>query len=121
VAKKKPKRIMVVDDDPHVILFLRDLFADAGYEVAIATSAEEAKETVRRIRPDLITLDIVMPGSWGPRFAQFLTRDPELTSIPLIVVSGMPSAREVIPCASAWLAKPADPETLLGAVRQLIG
>lgn len=121
MAKKKPRRIMVVDDDPHVILFLRDLFADEGYEVAIATSANEARETVRRIKPDLITLDIVMPGSWGPRFAQFLTRDPELSAIPLIVVSGMPTAREVIPCASAWLAKPAAPEALLAVVRQLLG
>ncbi len=121
MAKKKQKKIMVVDDDPHVVVFLKDLFTDAGYEVVIAANGAQAVDTARRTRPDLITLDIVMPESWGPRFRQALLKDPDLAGVPVVVISGLPASRQIIPNASAWLSKPADADALLTAVRQLIG
>ena len=84
-----PKKILIVDDDPVIVKYLQAVFSDNGYATCNATSSMEGLELVRREMPDLITLDIQMPGEWGPRFYRKLRQDKELREIPVIVISGI--------------------------------
>jgi CheY-like chemotaxis protein len=71
-------------------------------------------------KPDLITLDLQLPGEWGPRFYRKLRKDKELKDIPVIVVSGI-DGDHAIKGAVAFVKKPFDPEKLIGIVKNTIG
>ncbi len=114
------KKILIIDDDPGIVAFFTALFRENGYDTCSAGDGEEALARCRDERPDLVTLDIAMPKAWGPRFLQSLEREG-LTPPPVIVVSGMGQARHAVPGARAVLNKPADPATLLRAVREVLG
>ena len=114
------KKILIIDDDPVVLKYLKALFEDNGYATATATSSAEGLDTVRAQKPDLITLDLEMPGEWGPRFYRKLRLDKVLRDIPVIVISGI-DGDHAIKDAVAFLAKPFDPDKLLGIVKQTLG
>jgi CheY-like chemotaxis protein len=115
------KKIMVIEDDPKVRAYLVSLFEDNGYVVSSAEDVPEAIEVVRAEPPDLITLDLELPGEWGPRFYRELSRDNELKNIPVIVISGMPDTEYAVPKAVASLTKPFDRDQLLQIVNETIG
>ena len=115
-----PKKILVIDDDPIVVKYLQAIFSDNGYESCRASSAMEGLEAVRREKPDLITLDIQMPGEWGPRFYRKLRQDRELRDTPVIVISGI-DGDHAVKDAVAFVKKPFDPEQLVGIVKNTIG
>lgn len=119
-AAGSPKKILIIDDDPGIVHFFTALFRENGYETCSAGDGEEAVAKCRLERPDLITLDIAMPKAWGPRFLHRLESEG-LTPPPVIVVSGMAAARHAVPGAAAVLAKPANPDELLRAVREALG
>lgn len=114
------KKIMIIDDDPAVVTFLRAVFSDNGYETCTATSAAEGLAVAKKERPDLITLDLQMPGEWGPRFYRKLRKDRELRDIPVIVISGI-DGDHAIKEAVAYVPKPFDPEKIVGIVKNTIG
>ena len=114
------KKILIIDDDPVVVKYLENLFQDNGYETCSASSSMEGLEVVRREKPDLISLDLEMPGEWGPRFYRKLRKDKELRDTPIIVVSGI-DGDHAIKDAVAFVAKPFDPDKLLGIVKRTIG
>lgn len=114
------KKILIIDDDPVVVKYLENLFQDNGYETCAASSSMEGLEVVRREKPDLISLDLEMPGEWGPRFYRKLRKDKELKDTPIIVVSGI-DGDHAIKDAVAFVAKPFDPDKLLGIVKRTIG
>jgi len=114
------KKILIIDDDPVVVKYLETLFQDNGYETCSAGSSMEGLEVVRREKPDLISLDLQMPGEWGPRFYRKLRKDKKLKDTPIIVVSGI-DGDHAVKDAVAFVAKPFDPDKLLGIVRKTIG
>jgi len=61
------KKILVIDDDPNIVLYLSTLFEDNGYITCSANNADEGLEVAKKELPDLITLDLEMPGEWVPR------------------------------------------------------
>ena len=83
------KKILIIDDDPVVVKYLTALLQDNGYATCCAASSQEGLELVKRENPDLITLDLEMPGDWGSRFYRFLRKDKQLRHIPIIVISGL--------------------------------
>jgi CheY-like chemotaxis protein len=115
-----PKKILIVDDDPIIVKYLQAVFSDNGYLTSSASSSTEGLDVVRRERPDLITLDIQMPGEWGPRFYRKLRQDKELREIPVIVISGI-DGDHAVKDAVAFVKKPFDPEKLIGIVKNTIG
>jgi len=115
-----PKKILVIDDDPIVVKYLQAVFSDNGYETCVATSSMEGLDVVRREKPDLITLDIQMPGEWGPRFYRKLRQDKTLRDTPVIVISGI-DGDHAVKDAVAFVKKPFDPEKLIGIVKNTIG
>ena len=114
------KKILIIDDDPVVVKYLENLFQDNGYETCSASSSMEGLELVRQEKPDLISLDLEMPGEWGPRFYRKLRKDKQLRDTPIIVVSGI-DGDHAIKDAVAFVAKPFDPDKLLGIVKRTIG
>jgi len=115
-----PKKILIIDDDPIVVKYLQAVFSDNGYETVTASSSMEGLEVVRREKPDLITLDLQMPGEWGPRFYRKLCQDKELKKIPIIVISGI-DGDHAVRDAVAFVRKPFDPEKVVGIVKNTIG
>ncbi|MGE5256527.1 MAG: DVU0259 family response regulator domain-containing protein [Hyphomicrobiales bacterium] len=115
-----PKKILIIDDDPVIVKYLQAVFSDNGYATCSASSSMEGLDTVRREKPDLITLDIQMPGEWGPRFYRKLRQDRELREIPIIVISGI-DGDHAVKDAVAFVKKPFDPEKLVGIVKNTIG
>ena len=114
------KTIMIVDDDPVVVKYLTTLFGDNGYDTVSAGTGLEGEELLKTMTPDLITLDLEMPGEWGAQFYRRITKDDRLKDVPVIVVSGL-AGRHAIKKAVAFVSKPFDPDKLLGIVKRTIG
>jgi CheY-like chemotaxis protein len=115
------KRILIIDDDPNIQDYLDALFNDNGYETTLAKDGKDGLNKAKENKPDLITLDIEMPGEWGPRFYRDMSQDPELKNVPVIVISGLSGNSYAVPKAVASLKKPFDREELLGIVKDTIG
>ncbi len=115
------KKILIIDDDPIVVKYLKNIFTDNGYETCTAATGIEARDVVQQEKPDLITLDLEMPEQWGPRFYRQLSKNKELKDIPVIVISGLPSSKYSLIKAVAHFGKPFEPDTLLDTVKNTIG
>lgn len=115
------KKIMIVDDDPHIVEYLKAIFEDNGYETCSASNGLQAYDVLKAEKPDLITLDLEMPEEWGPRFYRKYSREPEYKSIPVIVVSGLSGIDHAVRTAVAVVKKPFEPDELLDIVKKTIG
>jgi twitching motility two-component system response regulator PilH len=79
------KNILVVDDSPTDLQFLSDLLVKSGYKVVTAQNAEEAVAKAKQLRPDLVLMDVVMPGESGFQATRTLSRDEATKQIPVII------------------------------------
>jgi twitching motility two-component system response regulator PilH len=79
------KKILVVDDSPTDRQFLSELLAKNGFLVSTAESAEDAMLKVKQARPDLVLMDVVLPGQNGFQATRTLTRDEDTKTIPVIL------------------------------------
>ncbi|MEW5773269.1 MAG: transporter substrate-binding domain-containing protein [Thermodesulfobacteriota bacterium] len=111
-------RILVVDDDPATRSYLAQLLEGEGYRVDAAPDGESALEMARALHPDLVTMDILMPGLDGRAVIGRLRRVPELMRIPILVISVL--QEDVFGGEDAALRKPIDHEALLDTVRSLL-
>jgi CheY-like chemotaxis protein len=119
------RKILVVDDEEDVRIFLTTVFEDAGAEVCQATDGDEAIEVAKREQPDLISLDLSMPGRDGVEAFYELRRTPETEEIPVCVVTGHPEFRKVIydkpvPPPEGYLEKPVDEDKLISYCTHII-
>ena len=127
------KKILVVDDEWAIIMYLTTLLEDEAYETCSATDTEEGLAVAREQRPDLILLDIMMPRRSGLALYQDLKRDPVLRRIPVIFVTAFSRTSDMwptafrkmvpdgnIPLPEAYLEKPIDVEVFLETVAFLI-
>ena len=81
------KRIMIVDDSQTYTYLLKKMLENNGFVTLTATNASEGIEMAKREQPDLILMDVVMPGLNGFQATRELTSDPETSSIPIIMVT----------------------------------
>ncbi|HEB85039.1 MAG TPA: response regulator [Bacteroidetes bacterium] len=126
---EESKRVLVVDDEEDVRAYLRTALEDAGFRVETACDGFEALEAVKRARPDLISLDLVMPKRSGAKFYRDLQKSPEWREIPVLIVTG--HARDELGRADfeeltmsgpgIYLEKPVRPGNYVRAVRRLLG
>ena len=79
------KKVLVVDDSKTELMFLSDLLKKQGYEVATAENADEAYRNLEADKPDLILMDVVMPGQNGFQLTRALSRDPRYADVPVIM------------------------------------
>jgi len=81
------KKILLIEDEKIMINLLRKKLAGEGYDVTIARNGEEGLEIMRELKPNVVLLDIIMPKMGGFEVMQEMKKDPELSKIPIIIVS----------------------------------
>jgi CheY-like chemotaxis protein len=127
------KRILVVDDEPDLCLYLARLFEEHGYSVACASDGYEAANKVKQTRPDLITLDLSMRKKSGVKFYREMKSTSELSRIPIVFVSPASGAggsfrdagrargtRHPLPPPDGVVGKPINADEILGLAGRLI-
>jgi len=126
------KKIMLIDDEEDVLEFLKTALEDNGYSPLIAGNANDGLSIIREQMPDLVCLDILMPGESGISLFQKLRVDPELKKIPVILNSGLSFTRDLknidylkledgrtIPKPDGFIEKPVNIEKFVDLVREL--
>ncbi len=118
------KTILIVDDSPTEIQALKALLDECGYSTLVASDGEEGIRTARCQHPDLILMDVVMPGKNGFQATRELSRDPDTARIPVIMLTGKDQ-----PTDKAWglrqgardyLTKPWDRKELLARIQRVM-
>ena len=118
-------RILVIDDEPDIVDFITTLFEDNEFETLSAPDGQTGLELAREHKPDLITLDITMPGKSGVAIFKELRADPELCHIPVFIITGVHEFRQMMFIRSVlppegFMEKPIDPELLLKSVKKIL-
>lgn len=103
---------LIIDDSPTVVAALRKILRSAGYVTRDAGDAEQGLTMLAEIKPDLIFLDIVLPGMNGFGALRVIRKDPTTQHIPVIMVSGNEHATEQFYCQQDWCG-PFHEETVL--------
>jgi CheY-like chemotaxis protein len=114
-------RILVADDEPSMRQFLRIILGE-DHEVSEAANGLEALDLARELAPDLLILDVMMPGRSGLEVLAEVRRDPRLAEIPVIMITAWDDvqAHALAARAELVLTKPFDPEDLRTAVERLL-
>jgi CheY-like chemotaxis protein len=119
-----PARILVADDDQILQRLLLHTLKLEGYEVLTARDGDEALDIVNRERPDLVILDVMMPGLNGFELCQTLRQQPDTVTLPIIMLSGLSDVQEKVSGlragADEYLTKPIDLRELTARVDALL-
>lgn len=129
MAHEQSKLILIVDDEAHVRNYLRNILVDKGFRVATAADGFEALERIGEEKPDLISLDLVMPKRSGMKFYKDLQTNPDWSGIPTLIVTG--HARDdlgredfeelTVSGPGFYLEKPVKPLHYINAVQKMLG
>jgi len=113
--------VLVVDDDPSLRELLRQQLTERGFAVRLAQDGFEAIEAVRSRRPDLVILDVMMPGLSGFDVAALLKNDPSTESIPIVILTIVADEQRGLRLGvDRYLTKPMEADQLVGTVQELI-
>jgi two-component system chemotaxis response regulator CheY len=118
------KKILIVEDNEDVALAFTVRFAGAGFEVRSVQTAAEGVKAVDLFEPDLVLLDLLVPGGGGYSVLKALRRAPHTERVPVIVMTGLDDqeykAKIRALGVSAFLEKPCDPDRLMSMTRELL-
>jgi CheY-like chemotaxis protein len=119
------RKILVVDDEPDELAHLAAILEDCGATIVRAAGGDQAIELARREKPDLMTLDLSMPGTSGVDVFVAVREDPELSELPICIITGRPEMRKLIyerPAHSppeGYLDKPVNRKVLVRNIRKI--
>ena len=117
------ERILVIEDDPQIADLLRRGLIYEGYAVETAGDGEGGLVAARDRPPDLVLLDLMLPGIDGYSLTNQIGEDPELCGIPLIIMSALTTSRsmfETMPRVAAFFSKPFSNENFIEAVKNAL-
>lgn len=124
-------RVLIVDDEMGMRLFLRTLFVTGGHEAVVARNGQEGLAKARETKPDLVLLDVMMPGGGGLAMYRALKGDTALAATPVIMLSGVKgstfahafelydAAAGTLPPPEAYVEKPPRPEEMLALAERV--
>jgi len=117
------QKILIVDDSPTERYFLSDILIKNGFSVSTAENGEEAMAKIKADKPQLILMDIVMPGQNGFQVTRAITRDPDTQDVPVIICTSKGQETDRIwglrQGARDYIVKPIDPQELLAKISAL--
>ncbi|MBW2568214.1 MAG: response regulator [Deltaproteobacteria bacterium] len=127
------KKVLIVDDDVDVRTFVSSVVENNGYTPIIALNGEEAMNKIREEKPDVITLDILMPKESGIKMYREVKTNSEFSAIPVIILSGIAQRTFIrsqkalaedggqdIPEPEVYLEKPVEPEELAAILKKVL-
>jgi len=117
-------KILLVDDEPKLLMLVKSRLEASGYEVMTAADGEEALAKAAMEKPDLLILDIMMPKIDGLQVCIRIKNDPSLGQIPIIILSAKSQKEAMIEAkkakANSYVIKPFRPEVLLAEVKKYL-
>ncbi len=121
-STSRTRRVLVCDDDPWLLGIVNKLMLENGFMPVLASSVREMLQKARQEPPDVILLDLVMPGTSGWEGLAELRADQTLRHIPVIILSGLNETDNKLPNekVSAWVQKPFDADHLCGAIAMVL-
>jgi twitching motility two-component system response regulator PilH len=115
------RKILLVDDSKTELHFLSDILSKRGYSVRTAENGEEAMRRLGEDRPDLILMDVVMPGQNGFQLTRSITRDPRFAGVPVIMCTSKGQETDKVwglrQGARDYIVKPVDADELAAKIR----
>ena len=118
-------RILVVDDEPHIIKLVSFTLERGGHDVLVAPDGPSGLEIARSSAPDLVFMDVMMPGMTGLEALDELKSDPETDSIPVVMLSAKSQQYEqeegLARGAERYVTKPFEPGSLAVVVTEILG
>ena len=115
------KTVLVVDDEPVLRAIVREILHEEGYAVIEAADGRVMLEIMEREHPDLVLMDVMMPGVDGREAYRQLRSHPEHRDIPVVMMSAAVEAHRLDPSIAGFMAKPFDLTQLVEMVARLIG
>ena len=120
------KKILLIEDEEIIIDLLQKKLTKEGYEISVARDGEEGLEVMKKTKPNLVLLDIIMPKMGGFEVMEAMTKEPELKNIPVIIISNSGQPVELDKAqklgAKDWLIKTEfDPQEVIEKVKKQIG
>ena len=119
------KRILAVDDEPHILKLVSFSLKSGGYQVLEAADGLSAIEVARAEKPDLVLMDVMMPALDGFEACRRLKADPETAAIPVIMLTAKTQVAEQKAGREAgaedYIKKPFAPKELVAQVREFLG
>ncbi|MBC3882030.1 response regulator [Undibacterium sp. LX40W] len=117
------QKILIVDDSPTERYFLTDILVKNGFSVSTAENGEDALLKIKADKPQLILMDVVMPGQNGFQITRAISRDPDTQDVPVIICTSKNQETDRIwglrQGARDYLVKPIDPQELLAKIAAL--
>ncbi len=119
-----PQKILIVDDEPNIIIPLQFLMEQNGYDVKVASTGAEAVDIIPKYKADLILLDIMLPGPDGFEICQIIRENPELQNTKIILLTAMgrdvDMTKGLALGADAYQTKPFSNSEIVAKVKELV-
>lgn len=119
-----PKKILLVDDEKDLVATVSFRLESKGYTVAVAYDGMDALEKVKKVRPDLIILDLMLPKMDGYRVCALLKKNAQYSAIPIIIFTARAEESDIALTkeagANAYITKPFNPDVLLAKIKELL-
>ena len=117
------RNVLIVDDSKTELMFLSEMLKKAGFAVTTAENAEDAQRKLDQGKPDLILMDVVMPGQNGFQLTRAISRDPRFTDVPIIMCTSKNQETDRVwgmrQGARDYITKPVDANELMAKIRAL--
>jgi DNA-binding response OmpR family regulator len=118
------KRILIVDDEPNIVISLKFLMEQAGFEVHVSRDGKEAKQALGKFKPDLILLDVMLPHISGFELCQYIKESPEWQSVKVILLTAkgreVDVAKGLALGADDYITKPFSTKELVYKVQEML-